>query len=156
MGEMVDHLKNFHKTFVCRPAESEEKRILLWPKEDIHRDKHFKPRIYRIGDQTYLLNCIKRDFTMIFWVTFVGKKNSADQRFEVEMRAVSPDGTLEERKRGKVYSVEMSQKDVLEDANGVMKISKGKSDELAYINRYKKNKDRPQWDIVVSYNIVRK
>ena len=134
---IVAHLKKVHKSPVYHRESTGEIKVkaLL---NDERKTANYTPIIASIDGETFLINRIKRNFTMIFWVTIVGFEKDA-QKFEAKVIASSDDDApLSIRTKGKVYSLEMKKEDLMKDKSGALEINKdmankmGKCTEIDY------------------------
>ena len=143
-GEMVDHLKNKHKAFECRTEASGEIKYISYP---FSSKAYYYPIIAKIDDSTFFLNCVKRDHSIIYWVTILGTEENA-QKYEVKITS-APNEDTSAKTRGKVYSIAMSTEDILKDPSGTLYIGKNVADKMAVMRD-----GTPR--IYTDYHIIRK
>ena len=119
-GEVVDHLKNTHGS----PVQIKRKFAILPNKIEF-----YSPLISFVHDQTFFLNCIKRDHATILCVTMLGTEEEA-KTFEVKM-TVGPNDDLCIRMPCKVYGIDIRKEDVLKDSRGIVEISESLANRMS-------------------------
>lgn len=155
--EVIVHLKDSHQLVVWSAEANGEVKHGKWmivptvmQNLILGEEAYWNPVMATIGGQTFLLNCAAKDGSLFFWVTILGTVIES-QKYESTI-------TLKSRKAhptiisltGKVYNIEMSVEDVLEDQYGVLEVSKSKAGKIGEIME---NGNMP---LYTNYRIVRK
>ena len=132
MGEMLDHLKNIHKSCEHPAYRKVNTRRWLWPLDLLQSTSlNWTPEIASYKNQTFLLHAHVRDHTWwVFLVTLLGREEEA-KKYEVKMSIRKKAGQhFSMEFRGKVFGTEEPIKDILKDSkNGLRLINS-----LAHVN----------------------
>ena len=120
MGNVVDHLKETNQAIELKGNGPEV--IATWPIEQMGRNRYYRPLLKHFDGCSFLINCHKKEYTLIFWLTIVGTEEDA-QKYEVKLRAESTNADTCIRTRGKVYSIGIRKTDVLKCTSGFLEIS---------------------------------
>ena len=142
-GEVVDHLKNAHGT----TRETINERSVMWSLNQQQQHKTHVPILSFYHGRTFIFNCMKRDHITMLWVTVLGTEEEA-KTFEVVMTA-GPHRDMQTRMRGKVYSIEKSKEEVLQDPHGILEISNNMAGKMGEME------EGEPW-LHVDYDIIRK
>ena len=142
-GEAVEHLKNTHDTIVVNSERNE----IMWKLHQQQKDVTSVPILSFVHGRKFILNGIKVDNIMMLWVTVLGTEEEA-QTLDVIMTA-GPHCHMQTRMRGKVYSIEKSKEEVLQDPHGILEISNNMAGKMGEME------EGEPW-LHVDYDIIRK
>ena len=118
-GEVVEHVQVAHEA-------NEIGQHIRWPLNQQRENGYFMPYIAIFHCHTFFLNCIKMNHFTMFWVCILGPEEEA-QKFEARITAGPNFENLQKmgiRITGRVYSIEMSKDEVLQDQTGILEVSK--------------------------------
>lgn len=128
--DVVDHLKKKHKVNKHDMSPYGQVRwSVSWPL----RLKNASTMIVDLEKATFLLRIILLRNTVYIWVNMLGNKEEAD-KFEVRIE-LSPEDKNDTSIicRRKVYSADMTKKDILQEPSNTLKVVKSMVEELTSI-----------------------
>ena len=128
MGDMVNHLKDFHKSYELRPKKHIGKlgSASWFLPVDMLQSKAVSwiPSIASCRGQTFVLQAHVHASDWVFWVTILGSEEEAN-KFEVKM-SIPTKGSNKFYMgfREKVFSVDESVGEILKNRNNVLRLNK--------------------------------
>ena len=145
LKEMVDHLKNYHKSKECQTngnGKATVRRALPLPPGG---DANWAPHIFRFNNQIFILQAYMRDHTCIFWVAILGTKDEAE-KYKVRMSIPEKaDQRFSMVFRGKVFNAN-EMKNLLEGRKDVLRLDYSLAEERLDDNS----------EFKIDYHIMRK
>ena len=148
-GEVVEHVQGAHEGLISYEG-NEDELIFSWAIYQQREKVHYIPGIALVHRHKFFFNCIKINHSTMFWVSISGPEEEA-QKFEARITA-GPNIYLQKmgiRVTGRVYSIEMSKDEVLQDQTGILEVSKNMTDKMG------KMQDG-EFEINTEFKIIRK